>query len=411
LTIGSVCRLMNRSVVDAILEWPRRDAKLQVGGGPTEERAIATKLFSRLDAAYVIDGATLIEFGRIDCLHLLEKLPKLFCTTMTYEIIREVFEESKQARSSGTAISHEGELAFIEITEEMWDQRTTFLGQVIGAIEKYCKILPSYGPDNYGWMSKQLGEIISIEDTASLALSLELGATLFSLDARLRLLGATCGLAGVWPQVFLSSCLTAGEMSKRDYSVACLKLFLSGRNFISLDGTDLLFAVYQGEHWVASVIPAFQQHIAEADVDLNSAYRVVMGFLECLLISGPCQFGFFIEMTGLLIEGLARHKHCTNNLADSIKINLQSNLNLDNNKLRLLWRAVDSAFLRARNKYVPPIFKGKILFCSAPPQLMNGLTQHDVAELLDAPVLERQPLKARAVDQFATSGVAIDENE
>jgi hypothetical protein len=97
-------------------------------------------------------------------------------------------------------------------------------------------------------------------------------------------------------------------MSRRDYSVACLKFFLSGRNFISLDATALLFAMYQGDTWTGSVVPAFQQHIAEDDVDFDSALKVVMDFLVGLATSGPRQFGFLVEATVLLIEGLAKHK-------------------------------------------------------------------------------------------------------
>lgn len=412
LTIGGVCRLMRRSVVDAISGWPSREAKLDVGGGPAELRAAAFQLFARTEATYVIDAATLIELGRVECLHLLPSLPTLYCTTKTYDVIRGELEESRLVRASGTAVAHEGELAVVEITEQEWAQRIEFLERLVEAIDAHCEVRPSYGPDDWQRVPTKLREVVSDEEAATLALSLEHGATLFCLDARLRLLGASCGLEGVWPQVFLASGLVAGRISKRDYSVACMKFFLSGRNFTSLDATDLLLAVYQGDSWASVVVPAFQQHIAEDDVDFDSALNVVLAFLAGLAKSGSCQFGFLIEATGFLTEGLARHRHCPDKLAAYLKDELREvpGIRLQSEKaLNYLWLAVDSAFARAKTNSMPGAFKGKVLFCSSPPWLLNGMTQHDTVELLKAAVLEDQSANGQISNAQATSGSAISE--
>lgn len=411
-TIGGVCRLMRRSVVDAICGWPSQGVKLDVGGGPAEQRTVAAQLLVRPEAVYVIDAATLIELGRVDCLHLLSSLPKLYCTTKTYEVIRGEFEESKRIRSSATAFTHEGELAVVQVSEQEWGQRVEFLQQLLEQIEAHCEIRPAYGPEEWPQSPMNLREVVSGEEAATLALSLEIGATLFCLDARLRLLGATCGLTGIWPQVFLSSCLAAGRMSRRDYSVACLKFFLSGRNFISLDATDLLLAIYQGDAWAGIVVTAFQRHIAEDDVDFDSALKVVLAFLVGLAISGPCQIGFLAEVIGLLVEGLARHRHCPDSLAEILKYKLCNSPGIraqDEEELNCLQLAVDSAVIRARTKKIPGDFKGKVLFCSNPPWLVNGMTQHDTIELLKAAILEDQSTKGHVSNGQATSGSAIDD--
>lgn len=409
LTIGSVCRLLNRSVVDAICGWPVQESKLDVGGGPVEQRITAERLLERPDAIYVIDAATIIELGRVDCLHLLAILPKLYCTTKTYDVIRDELEESKRIKSSGTAFEHEGEMAVVEFTEQDRTSRIELLQRLVEAIDTYCELRPSYGPDDWQRVPIKLKEIVSAEEFATLVLSLEVGATLLCLDARLRLLGDTCGLQGVWPQVFLGSCLGTGHISKRDYSIACVKFFLTGRNFISLDATDLLFSMYQGKTWISNIIPAFQQHISQDDVDFDSALKVVMELISRLAMIGTCQLGFFIETTGFLVEGLARHKRCPEDLAFHLKEELAASPGIrkqNENLQRYLRLVIDGAFVRARREGNPSDFKGSVLFCSNPPLLINGIAQHAIKEMLQAAVSDEIPPEEKMSNQ-STSGSAI----
>lgn len=410
-TIGGVCRMMGRGVVDAVCGWPNQEAKLDVGGGSEAHRAEAASLLSRSNAGYVIDAATLIELGRLDCLHSLSSLPKLYCSTKTYGLVRDELEESQRVRASGTAIEHNGELAIVEVTEQDWARRTAMLQYVIDAIDTYCEVRPSYGPADWHRAPQGFRDVVSAEEAATLALGMELDATLLCLDARLRLIGASCGLAGVWPQALLASCRASGRMRDREYSAACMKMFWSGRNFISLTADDLISALYQGTEWARATVTSLRTHLAEDDIDFGSALRVSLDFLSKLTNSGRGQFGFLIEVTGFVIEGLARHKRCPENLAETAKNALQGAPGIHAQgeaALELLFGVIENACARARTEATASEFKGQILYCSAPPWLLNGLSSHDAATLRNVASDEMPVEDVGKSDRSSTSGIDIE---
>lgn len=408
MTLGCMCRLMGCSLVDLLRGWPGSEIKLDVGGESLEQRTTALNLLARTEALYVIDAATLIELGRLDCLHLLSNIPQLHCSTKTYDLIRAGLDESKILQTAGTMVAHEGDIAFVEITDQDKLKQVDFLQGLVDAIESHCKISPAYGPLEWPQTPKELRDVVSAEEMATLTLSLELGATLFCLDARLRLLGGTLGLEGIWPQALLSSCLAAGQISRNDYTLACVKMFLSGRSFISLNSLDLLLTIYKGDAWARAIISAFQEHIAEENVDFDSALTVVFNFLVDLASAGVCQFGFFIEATSFLTEGLARHKKCPSDLAARLAIMLGLSVSFFHGKktLDFIWLTVDRACLRAQSEKIPNTFKGKIIFGSNTPTLFNGLTEEEMAEMLMDPVIDKKLATNRAPDSKSTSSNA-----
>ncbi|WLE64098.1 hypothetical protein GIY62_35120 (plasmid) [Burkholderia plantarii] len=366
-TIGGVCRMMGRGVVDAVCGWPNKEAKLDVGGGSAAHRAQAERLLSRSNAAYVIDAATLIELGRLECLHALSSIPKLYCSTKTYALLRDELEESQRVRASGTAIEHDGELAIVEVTEQDWARRTAMLQYVIDAIDTYCEARPSYGPADWHRAPQGFRDVISAEEAATLALGMELDATLLCLDARLRLIGASCGLAGVWPQALLAWCRASGRMRDWEYSAACMKMFWSGRNFISLNADDLINALYQGTEWARATVTSLRTHLAEDDMDFGSALRVSLDFLSRLTNLGRGHFGFLIEVTRFVIEGLARHKRCPENLAEIATKALQSTPSIHAQgeaSLELLTGVIENACARVQTEAAALEFSGQIVYCS-----------------------------------------------
>jgi tetratricopeptide (TPR) repeat protein len=411
LTIGGICGMLHRGVFDAICSWPSREAKLDVGGGAHAERSAALRLLEKHKSAYVIDAATLIELARVDCLHLLSKVSHLLCSTKSYELIRGELEESRRMPSAGTAIEHEGELALVEVSEKDWKRRLDLLQSISSAVEKYCDIRPSYGPEDFRRVPQQLREVISSEETAVIMLAVESGAVLFCMDARLRMLASMyCGLNGVWPQVFLNSCLSNGYMSQRDYSVACLKFFMSSRNFTSLNDADLLFAMYQGGAWPGVVLEAFKEHIAEDSVEFESALNVTLNFLAGIAGAGHCQLGFFVEVASLLTEGLGRHAHCGQNLAGRVYDELRHAYgvrSLRDSSLVFLKLSLDGAVERARLKKTST-FKGTVLFCGSPPWLMSGITHLDTAELIQLNENHDASGATQVVANTETSGKPIE---
>ncbi len=412
-TIGGICGMMHRGVFDAICGWPTRDTKLEVEGGTHAERSAALKILEQDKGVYVIDAATLFELARVDCLQLLSKVPRLLCSTKAYELICGELEESRRMPSSGTAIEHEGSLAFVEVSAQDWKRRLDFLENVVGAVEKYCEISPSYGPENFKRVPHQLREVISDEETAAIMLCVELGATLFCVDGRLRMLAKmSCDLNGIWPQVFLSSCLAKNNIAQREYSIACLKFFLSGRNFTSLNENDLIFAMHQGGTWPNAVLAAFQKHIDQDEVEFTSALKVTVAFLVNIAESGHCQFGFLFEVVSLLTEGLARHKNCGEDLANRIYYLLCIMNGVSDGNIRLrefMMLTIDGAVKRAKSRSATFSFKGKVLFCGSVPWLINGVTDDDITDLLPLLVPQKTTVGSQTSDNEGTSGEPRDE--
>lgn len=407
-TIGGICNMLNRSVFDAVCGWPTGEVKLEVAGGAHAERYAALKILEQDQRLYVVDAATLIELARVDCLHLLSRVPRLLCSTKSYELIRGELEESRRMPSSATAIEHEGALAMVEISEEDWARRLDLLERIVHSVETFCDIRPSYGPEDYKRVPQQLRQVIADEETAAVMLCVEFDACLFCIDARLRLLAKVfCSLEGVWPQVFLSSCLAKHKISQRDYSVACLKFFLSGRTFTSLNEIDLIFAIFQGGTWPRIVLEAFQGHIAEDEVEFASAFKVTVAFLAYIAKSGNCQVGFLIEVTSLLAEGLARHKHCGENLSERIYYALCFMHDVKGGSTRLrefLKLSIDASVNRAKTRTAAFSFKGSVLFCSAPPWLASGITSSDTADLLQSPISKSSHAREPIQESDGTSG-------
>lgn len=414
-TIGGICGMLNRGVFDAICGWPTKEVKLEVGSGAHAERFAALKILRDDKSMYVIDAATLFELARVDCLDLLAKVPRLLCSTKSYELIRGELEESRRTPSSGTAIEHDGALAFVEVSEQDWRRRLDLLESVVNAVEIYCEISPSYGPADFKTVPQKLREVISDEECAAILLCVEFDASLFCVDARLRLLAKVfCGLDGIWPQMFLSSCLTKNDISQRDYSVACLKFFLSGRTFTSLNELDLIFAMYQGGTWPKIVLAAFQEHIADADVEFASAFKVTLAFLAYIAKSAYCQIGFLIEVTSLLTEGLARHKNCGENLSERVYYALCHMHGVGGGGgstfLReFLTLSIGVAVERAKSGNATFSWKGKVLFCSGVPWLMSGITGADTANLLQLPVSATNVVYSQISDSEGMSGTPSDE--
>lgn len=412
LTIGGICGLLNRGVFDAICGWPAREVELEVGGGPYAERTAAIELLKEPDALFVIDAATIVELARVGCLSLLSKIRKPLCSTKTYELIRGELEESANLPSRGTAVEHEGSMALVEISEQNWTNRLEMLREIAKAIETYCDIRPSYGPENFNEVPLQLREVISSEEAAVLMLAAEYRAAIFCMDARLRMLASTyCNLKGIWPQTFLSWCLSNGHITQRDYSVACVKFFLSGRNFTSLTDLDLLYAMYQGGAWPGLVISAFKEHVSKSSVDFHSAHNVSAKFLAGLAGSGRCQVGFLIQSASIIVEGLARHKDCPSDFGATLFNELRHAYgirSLRDETLDYLKLSIDGGVERSKFEKPSPVFKGKVLFCASPPWLMSGLTVGDTVELIRLDESE-QTNQADNSPTSETSGPSIAE--
>ncbi|MDP3225267.1 MAG: hypothetical protein Q8M96_19205, partial [Rubrivivax sp.] len=174
----------------------------------------------------------------------------------------------------------------------------------------------------------ELHQALSGEEFSVILLSLQEKAHLLSVDGRLRNIAAMFGTRGAWPQLLLMHALLKREISARDYSVACLKMFFANRSFISLNDIDLTMLAYQGEVWLDFGIRKFAKLIAEGEIEFESALRVSMQFLGTLFRFGNCQFGVISQLLAILVAGLRKHKHSVKNLKAQVTELLTESLGL-----------------------------------------------------------------------------------
>ncbi len=376
-TLGVTARMLGRDIVTLVRSWPAQKLALVVGGGTGELRDAALELLRRSDVTFVVDAATLTELAQIGSLSALALLPKVFVSTRTLDVLKGRLLRAESDRSSGIAGTENGRLVFHEITAERHKQEIAFLKGLCESVERYCAVVPAYGLTTPPSQLSEVEFVVSDEEYAVLLVATEHKSTLLALDQRFRMMAEYCGLNGVWPQVLLMEQLSKGQMTQRDYSRASLQMFFRNRNFVSLRAQDLLVLVYQGGDWLDAGIRRFAKHIAHDTTEFNSAAHVTLDFIRLIIRSGGCQFGVVLELLERLVEGLFRHKSCPDDFSERVLSFLQQPINsgewhIDTPGYFRL--AVNAAKSAARREITDAPIQARVLFCTNPPYLLNGLT-------------------------------------
>ncbi|NHZ44619.1 PIN domain-containing protein [Massilia aquatica] len=376
-TLGVTARMLGRDIVTLVRSWPAQKLALVVGEGSGEMRDIALELLRRSDASFVVDAATLTELAQIGSLSALALLPKVLVSTRTLDVLKGRLLRAESDHSSGIAGTENGRLVFHEITAKNHKQEIAFLTEFCESVERYCTVVPAYGLTTPPLQLSEVEFVVSDEEYAVLLVALEHQSTLLALDQRFRMMAEYCGLTGVWPQVFLMEQLSKGQMTQRDYSRASLQMFFRNRNFVSLRAQDLQVLVYQGGDWLDAGIRRFVKHIAQDTTDFNSAAYVTLDFLRLIIRSGGCQFGVVLELLERLVEGLLRHKSCPDHFSERVLNFLRQPINsgewhVDTQSYFRL--AVNAAKSAARREITDAPIQARVLFCTSPPFLLNGLT-------------------------------------
>lgn len=317
ITLGGLGSLLGKNPIDVVRGWQMNGPPLFVCTGTTDERDAALHMLADTSSAYVIDAATMTEFVTLDCVDALAVLPKLFVSSTTCDIVQGKLEEARLERSSGQAFDIDGQMGFVEFTAEDHARNIRQLEEVATTIEKYCEVVPAYGPEVQNPLLMDLQKAISDEEHSVLLLAAERGAHLVTVDGRLRHWAAAALVQGVWPQVLLKYAVNKGAFSGRSYSHATARMFLRNRSFVSLSAHDLLMICHQGDTWLKCGIARYKKYLSEPGTEFNSAFDITLGFLRCVA-QALTHMGAFAELLKNVVEGLLRHKDCPNDLMSRI---------------------------------------------------------------------------------------------
>jgi tetratricopeptide (TPR) repeat protein len=370
ITLGGLAKLLGRDVLDVVRGWRPDGPAIQVSGGNPEERAQVIESLKSGKGPFLIDAATLVELGTLECLDVLTVVPGLLVASHTRDVLAAKLAEAQTERTEGTAFEQDGKLGFIEVTAEQRQREVHFLQAVVDAMRTHCQVVPAYGTDSLAPTARELERAISSEEFSAVLAAAEHGATLISLDARLRFVAAHLGIPGVWPQVLLMYARDIGKLPAMSYSLATIRQLFANRTFVSVGADDLALMAYQGTEWLKFGMSRFARHVALPETEFNSALRVSVEFLQRLATGGPCHFGAVCRIIQLVSEGLSRHKDAPSDLAMKLLNAVLRVIPLDegaNVRKQLLRAAINEGHLAARKSDTGVLKDVQVLMCSEPP--------------------------------------------
>lgn len=307
-TLGGLARMVGRDAVELIQGWATGlDASpVQVCEGSAAELEQAR--FVLVDATgYLVDAPTLAELVRLDAIAALASLPAVFATTETEQILRLKVEELRDKGQEGRLLDDNGQMRFIEFTAKDKEHALRQAQAAVDALEKYCKVIPAYGPESKPEFLGQVERILSREERSVLSAALEHGLCLLSTDLRLRQMAAEMKLKGVWPQVLMQFAVSKGMLTQQQYSLGVIRLLLSNRSFVPLTPEDLLVLCQQSTPWVRFGVARLKVYLAKPTVDFESTFAIIQSFIVLAAVRGM-KLAPLAELIRHLVEGIARHK-------------------------------------------------------------------------------------------------------
>lgn len=309
-TLGMLSRLLGKNVIDLVTGWPHQGPPVVVCTGEYEERIVALRSLSRSDSRFVIDLTALVELVLLKCQSVLALLPEIFVSTATRESLQEFIQEQSESKASGFLSDVDGVMQMVEVTDSDHAKRLVFLRTILETLDKYCKLVPAYGPDV---LPDELGRaegVLAKEEFAALLLALERDATLITLDARLgRLARLSTNTQTVWPQILMMYALQTGHLDAGDYSYACVNQFLLNRAFVSLGGNDIVMMCMQGGYFLEHGLQRLKTYLSNPATEFESASEVALEFLE-IQARLPTQLKAFVELLSHVVEACFRHPDC-----------------------------------------------------------------------------------------------------
>lgn len=309
-TLSGVAKMLGRSSIDVVTNWPSDAPPIFIGTGLVQEREDALCELTRTDAFFVTDSMTLTELVNFGVPEVLAALPKIYISPVTMEILENQLRNAEEDKSVGTAIDVDGQLGFIEHDDKHSKRRIAFAKELVDAANKYCTVQPAYGELTPPTEFPQFTNILSDEEREMLLLAKDCNATILTLDGKLRMLAKVgVDVNGIWPQALLMHCLANGYITAAKSAEFTIKQFLTNRKFVSLSSRDLVWMVLQGDNYIKRGIQTFKQYLESTDTDIKSSSDVALEFLASISRLN-IQVAAFGELLVHIFEPIFRRKDC-----------------------------------------------------------------------------------------------------
>lgn len=387
MTLSRLAKALGRSPVEICMGWPSDGPPIFVGGGLADERERTLEILRNPNLIVVADSTALCELARHGAECALQAFPKLLVSSGTKELVDALVAEAESDESCGMAFDDGGRLGFVEFGEKRKIERIAFARRMAEIVGR-CEVLPAYGDLGESKEAKGLSSIMGAEEKEMLLLAKEHGASILTLDGRIRALAHfVFGIHGIWPQVVVMRALEAGLLAQHEASAFAVGEFLSNRSFVSLRSEDLLWMVSQGDVWLQTGIAAFKRYLASSDTDRDSSFEVTLGFLRGVAHLHT-QIGAFGELLSHLAEAMFRRADCPANfgvlLADFVNeilldaapdehvfapINKKRNRELAL-RMKLMVQRLDEALIYSKAPPSSRPVRIRVVHCASKPWLM-----------------------------------------
>ncbi|HEY8035933.1 MAG TPA: hypothetical protein VIF37_10130 [Methylobacter sp.] len=277
-----LAKALGSDPVTLITEWPYREATLFVGIGTHEERNTAREILRSGGRRYVLDLLTVAELVRRktfqSAIHVLG-VP-LVPQTLREHLLK-LQHLAAGPRGSASLSEAEGQLQLIETSDAYYDQRESFLREMLACIDKHCEVVPTFGPEEITGIHRTLAQVVDVDTLDSLYLAAERDAVLISEDGSLRLLSPEAGVRvsmGIQP-ILVEAC-EKGFLSQDAYVDIVIAKLAERHDFISVRAEDLIAVAKRTPAQVSDGVKLALETFRLPTLEIISGVRVVCEFLR-----------------------------------------------------------------------------------------------------------------------------------
>ncbi|WP_316149645.1 PIN domain-containing protein [Cupriavidus sp. BIC8F] len=306
LPLGLCAQMIGADGMQMVFSWDQRNPPLASGVTTALELEAASELLLDQSFPVVMDAMTLAELVRFGQSDLLSVLPRVYVCRGTYDRFKQAEVEALDSRAEGHAADIDGQFAFLPMTEEARKWKASQYTEALRLMEEYCEVCPVYGPEQMPQELILLKDLLDTDTYDALALCLEKGAALFSVDERLRnWVYGEFGIKGTFPYLVARKGLQDGKISRGDHAGFVLNSALHNRTVFALHAEDVFWGLQQPQ-MAARTLAFVATHLGTA---LNRRYAI--GLARDLIHGMPhvsMQYGAVVEFVKFVANGLFRRK-------------------------------------------------------------------------------------------------------
>jgi len=280
--ISAFAGALGSDPVTLLLEWPYKHARFFVSGGTHLERDQCSELFRNDGTRYVLDLVTLAELVRCD---VFENAIKLLGTPFIPQTLKEqllgLIQLVDAPKASSNMREENGQFYMTDIPAKYYEQRKEFLQRLLACVNKYCEVVPTFGPSTVTKNQRLLAQLLDNTSIDAIYLALERNAILLSEDGALRFLATQVGVTDtLWLQPLLMHLRELKLLKQSEYSRIIIEKLSLGHDFVSVGSDDLVWAAKKSTSTLSPQVKAVLETFKRPSLELRSGIHDCAGLLR-----------------------------------------------------------------------------------------------------------------------------------